>query len=56
MMPATDSPLRTIPEPRTVRAALARNLREGRLLRRLLRLAQAADEERRQQSSHGGAA
>jgi hypothetical protein len=41
-----DSPLLTIPEPCAVRAALARNLREARLLRRLLRLAQVADQER----------
>ncbi|HEX7380102.1 MAG TPA: hypothetical protein VF278_23475 [Pirellulales bacterium] len=48
-----DPPLRDIPRPRTIRAALAKTLREARLLRRQLRLSQAADEERRQQSSEG---
>lgn len=43
-----NSPLRNIPEPRTVRAALAQTLREARLLRRQLRLSQAADEELRE--------
>lgn len=45
-----DPALRTIPEPRTVRAELAKTLRAARLLRRQLRLAHAADEERRQTS------
>lgn len=50
-----ESYLRDIPRPRTIRAALAKTLREARLLRRQLKLSQAADEERRQQPSEGGA-
>jgi hypothetical protein len=40
-----------IPRPPLVRERLARNLREGRLLRRLLRVAEAAAEERQRQAA-----
>lgn len=46
-----ESYLRDIPRPRTIRAALAKTLRDARLLRRQLKLSQAADEERRQESA-----
>jgi hypothetical protein len=41
-----------IPPPPIVRDRLARNIRERRLLRALLRLSIRAAEERRQQSPH----
>lgn len=40
------SPANLIPPPRIVRERLANNLREGRLLRSLLRLSRRAAEER----------
>ena len=40
-------PLANVPDPRTVRSELGRRLRELRLLRRLLRLSEAVDQERR---------
>ena len=46
-MTETDRPLlRAVPEARTVRAHLGVRLRELRLLRRLLRLAEAVDDHR----------
>jgi hypothetical protein len=50
MTNATESPLRTIPGPRARRVLLAKNLREARLLRHLLRLSQAADAAQRESS------
>jgi hypothetical protein len=44
--PSAQHPLRSVPDPQTVRAQLGRNLRESQLLRRLLRLAQDVDRER----------
>ncbi|WP_417733012.1 hypothetical protein [Rosistilla oblonga] len=40
-------PLATVPDARTVRAELGKRLRELQLLRRLLRLAEAVDRERK---------
>lgn len=40
-------PLDRVPDTMTVRAELGRTLRETRLLRRLLRVSQAVDHERR---------
>lgn len=46
---STDA-IRTIPDPETVRAQLAQRMREVDLLRRLLRLSEAAARDRRQQT------
>jgi hypothetical protein len=45
-MTATESPLHQIPPPQTVYQRIGRLLRELALLRRLLRLSQAARDER----------
>jgi len=45
-------PDKLIPPPPVVRDSLARNIRERRLLRSLLRLSVRASEERHQQSPH----
>jgi hypothetical protein len=42
-----NEPLATLPDPRMVRMELGRRLRELRLLRRLLRLSEAIDSERK---------
>lgn len=56
-MPSTQQqhPLHYLPDAQTVRSHLGRLLRETRLTRQLLRLAQAVDEERRhdgQEAAH----
>jgi hypothetical protein len=44
-MPVNDSPLSTIPPPRVIHARMGELYRELALLRRLLRLSQAARQE-----------
>jgi hypothetical protein len=44
-------PLSRVPDPWAVRVELGRRLRELRLLRRLLRLSEAVDQERRPSAS-----
>jgi len=47
-MPESTSTLPQIPRPQEVRARLAEKLREAKLLRSLLRVAERAEQERRQ--------
>ena len=46
-----NDPLATIPEPRVVRERLGANLRETRILRRLLRLSESMAKDRRKEGS-----
>jgi hypothetical protein len=45
---------KSIPKPDVVRAKLAENLREGRLLRKLLRLSELAQRDRLEAKGQGG--
>jgi len=53
MSQTCSDPLSAIPSSTVVRRRLAENIREGRLLRQMLKLAEKADKERRErEASH----
>ena len=59
LVPSVPDPadaLRHVPPPQTVRDTLGSRLREARLLRRLLRLAEAVERERHGRAERSGVA
>jgi hypothetical protein len=54
MAHALENPLEAIPHSGQVRERLAENIREGRILRKLLKLAEEADREREDRRTTAG--